>query len=113
MEIRWIQPNRCIFFLFFMKEDHGQFNWDAEIVGLILGAVFYGYMFAQLPACLFIEKFGPKHVFGCGIVFSAVLTFLTPLAASYDFKALIALRALEGLFMVSFCKSNLWLLYRQ
>lgn len=81
------------------KEDHGQFNWDAEIVGLILGAVFYGYMFAQLPACLFIERFGPKHVFGCGIVFSAVLTFLTPLAASYDFKALIALRALEGLFM--------------
>lgn len=39
-------------------------------------------------------------MFGIGIVTTAILTLLTPIAANTDYKLLIAVRVIEGLFEV-------------
>ena len=46
------------------------------------------------------QRFGGKYVFGIGVVMTAVLTLLTPLAAQTGVWALVVLRVLEGLFEV-------------
>jgi len=34
----------------------GDFNWDSEEQGLILGAFFYGYIATQIPGGILAEK---------------------------------------------------------
>ena len=50
-------------------------------------------------ACCY--RYGGKTVLGLGVVVTAALTLLTPLAARISFGALIGLRILEGLFEVN------------
>ena len=65
----------------------------------MLSAFFYGYIVTQLPGGWLATRFGGKWVFGIGVLGTAVLTLLTPLAARrYD--ALIFLRVVEGLMEV-------------
>ncbi len=45
-------------------------------------------------------KLGGTRVFGYGVLLSALLTLLTPVAARYHVGALIGVRVLEGLFLV-------------
>ena len=45
-------------------------------------------------------KLGGTRVFGYGVLLAALLTLLTPVAARYDVKALMAVRIFEGLFLV-------------
>lgn len=47
------------------------------------------------------ERFGPKWIFGCGLLISAILTLLTPLAAQTHVGLLIFIRILIGVFEVS------------
>ena len=54
----------------------------------------------QVPGGWLATKFGGKYVFGIGIVMTAVLTLLTPLAAQVSVWALVVLRVLEGMFEV-------------
>ena len=68
--------------------------------GWILSSFFYGYIITQIPGGWLAGLIGGKIVFGIGIVMTAVLTLLTPVAAELHFGALIALRALEGFFEV-------------
>jgi ACS family sodium-dependent inorganic phosphate cotransporter-like MFS transporter 5 len=51
-----------------------------------------------VPGGYLAGKLGGRWVYGIGIVMTAVLSLLTPLAARVHFGALIALRALEGFF---------------
>lgn len=51
------------------------------------------------------QKYGGKHVFGVGIVMTAVLTILTPLAARTGPEYIIAVRVLEGVGEVSIVKT--------
>ena len=69
--------------------------------GWVLGAFFYGYLITQIPGGWLAERYGGKMVYGLGILMTAVLSLLTPLAASTSVWALVALRVLEGLFEVS------------
>ena len=55
-------------------------------------------MFAQ-PGGLIATKYGAKYVFGIGVLGTALLTLLTPLAAPHT-PLLIALRVLMGVFEV-------------
>lgn len=50
------------------------------------------------------QKYGGKHVFGFGIIMTAVLTILTPLAAKTGPEYIIAVRVLEGVGEVSIAK---------
>uniref|UniRef100_A0A1I8I1D4 MFS domain-containing protein n=1 Tax=Macrostomum lignano TaxID=282301 RepID=A0A1I8I1D4_9PLAT len=74
----------------------GQFSWDEQTQGLILGSFFWGYIVTQIPGGLLAERFGAKWVLGIGILWTAALTLLTPLAAHWGVAALICLRVLEG-----------------
>jgi len=75
----------------------GPFNWDEKEQGLILGAFFYGYVLTQVPGGRMAEVWGGKWLYGIGVLVTAVLTLLTPLAANAGVGVFTALRVLEGL----------------
>ena len=54
----------------------------------------------QIPGGFLAGVIGGRIVFGVGIVMTAILTLLTPLAARIHIGLLIALRVLEGFFEV-------------
>ena len=74
-----------------------QYDWDTQEQGEILGAFFYGYVATQIPGGFLAEKFGGKWIYGLGTLCTAILTLLTPLAASGGVGWFMALRVLEGL----------------
>ena len=55
----------------------------------------------QLPGGILALKFGGKNLFGLGILSTAVLTLLTPVAARASVGLLVTLRILIGLCEVS------------
>lgn len=75
-----------------------QFQWDSNIRGLILGSFFYGYILTQLPGGWLATKIGGKHLFGIGVLGTAVLTLVSPPAARLSPYGLISLRIMEGIF---------------
>lgn len=80
----------CLFFFFFS-------------IGIVLSSFFYGYIITQLPGGVLALKCGGKNLFGLGILSTAVLTLLTPVAARASVGLLVALRVLIGLCEV--CES--------
>lgn len=73
-----------------------QFVWDSETQGMLLGAFFFGYLLTQIPGGYLAGHFGGSLFLGGGVLCTAVLTLLTPLAAEMGATWLFALRALEG-----------------
>ncbi len=69
-------------------------------VGQVLSSFFYGYIITQIPGGLLAQRIGGRWVFGIGIVMTAVLTLLTPIAAYTNVWLLVVVRALEGFFEV-------------
>nr|AKN21526.1 slc17a-3 [Schmidtea mediterranea] len=74
----------------------GEFVWDQNIQGLVLGAFFWGYIPLQIPAGAIAVKVGGKWFFGIGVLWTSLLTLLTPVAARLGYGWLIGLRILEG-----------------
>ncbi|XP_046377073.2 sialin-like isoform X1 [Haliotis rufescens] len=79
------------------SQNSGEFNWDEQTQGLILGAFFYGYVTTQVPGGFLAERYGAKRIFGFGILCTSVLTLFTPLAARWHLYAFYTLRILEGI----------------
>lgn len=75
----------------------GEFNWSSTEVGLILGAFFYGYICTQLIGGWLAAHIGGKLLLGYGILWTSLLTLLSPLATRGGFMTLFAVRLLEGL----------------
>lgn len=73
-----------------------QYDWSSETQGVILSSFFYGYILTQVVGGYVSDRFGGKLFLGLGVLCTAVLTLLTPLAASLGVPYLIALRAAEG-----------------
>ena len=73
------------------------FEWNESSQSLILSSFFYGYILTQFPGGRLAEFYGGKWFFGFGVLFTSILTYLTPFAAKSDYKLLIAVRILEGL----------------
>ncbi|KAG0429863.1 hypothetical protein HPB47_023236 [Ixodes persulcatus] len=78
-------------------ENRGEFSWDENIQGMVLGSFFYGYVLTQIPGGRLAELLGAKWLLGGGILVTSVLTLLTPSAARWSPAALMALRFLEGI----------------
>ncbi|XP_064482404.1 sialin-like isoform X2 [Ornithodoros turicata] len=76
--------------------ENGEFQWDENTQGLILGSFFYGYVLSQVPGGRLAELLGAKWLLGGGIMLTSLLTLLTPVAAYWGPSALMALRVLEG-----------------
>ena len=53
-----------------------------------------------MPGAWIALKLGGTRVFGYGVLLTALLTLLTPVAARYNFMALVGVRVFEGLFLV-------------
>ena len=77
----------------------GPFVWDERVQGLVLGAFYYGYAATQLAGGRAAEVFSGKHTFGVAMLLAALLTMLTPAAASSDWRLLVAVRAAMGLVL--------------
>ena len=75
----------------------GEFAWDKETQGIILGAFFWGYLITQIPGGWLSERFGGKRVFGWFMFLTAVATLLTPVGARVSPYFLIVLRAVKGI----------------
>ncbi|XP_034016091.1 sialin [Thalassophryne amazonica] len=73
-----------------------QYTWESETQGWLLGAFFFGYLCTQMPGGYLSSHYGGKFFLGVGVLSTAVLTLLTPLAASWGSRWLFALRVLEG-----------------
>lgn len=79
------------------KEEIAEFNWDTKLQGIVLGSFFGGYITTQIPGGYLSSKYGGKSLFGGGVLFSSILTLLTPVATRTSVFLLIALRVLEGI----------------
>ncbi|CAH0564068.1 unnamed protein product [Brassicogethes aeneus] len=75
----------------------GEFNWDEQTQGIVLGSFFYGYVLTQVPGGRLAELFGGKRVYGVGVLITAIFTFLSPIAARINFPLFILVRVLEGM----------------
>ncbi|XP_061111364.1 sialin isoform X1 [Conger conger] len=73
-----------------------QYPWDSDTQGYLLGAFFFGYLLTQIPGGYLSGHLGGRVFLGVGVVSTAVLTLLTPLAAELGVHWLFALRVLEG-----------------
>ncbi|XP_035476029.2 sialin [Scophthalmus maximus] len=73
-----------------------QYPWDSETQGWLLGAFFFGYLCTQIPGGYLAGHYGGSVFLGVGVLGTAVLTLLTPVAAQLGVYWLFALRALEG-----------------
>lgn len=76
-----------------------KFDWSPYEQNLILGCFFWGYILTELPGGRLAELVGGRRVFGHSMLWSSVLTLVTPAAALMDFKALIFVRVLLGFML--------------
>lgn len=77
-----------------------EFDWSEETQGIILSAVFWGYVLTQVPGGLLAEKYGGKYVLATGMMLSAVCTLLTPPIARMGATYLVIARFFIGLGQV-------------
>ena len=93
--------------------EEGEFNWDAQTQGWILGSFSMGYVTTMFVGGVLSEKYGGKWVFGLGICLSSFFGLLSPIAAKTSPYLLIAVRALQGacqgpLFPSLFALAKYW-----
>ena len=74
-----------------------RFCWTEHQKGLAKSASFYGYIVLQVIGGGLSEKFGTRIVLGTAMTCAALLTFVTPLTATLDLWALVAIRVVVGL----------------
>ena len=72
-----------------------------SLPGIILGAFYYGYMVFQIPGGWLALRLGGARLFGAAVLVASVFTLMTPFATRWSPVALILLRILEGLVLVS------------
>ncbi|KAL6260693.1 hypothetical protein P5V15_008216 [Pogonomyrmex californicus] len=83
------------------EEERAQtkYSWNEYEVNLIIGCFYWGYIFTEIPGGRLAEIIGTKRVFGYSMLLSSFLTLLTPLAATFDYPMLIALRIILGFLL--------------
>lgn len=80
-------------------DEADKFEWDARQQNLMLGSFFWGYVLTELPGGRLAEIVGGRRVFGYSMLFSSLLTLLTPLASNTHYIAVVILRAVLGFFL--------------
>ncbi|KAK7477232.1 hypothetical protein BaRGS_00031543, partial [Batillaria attramentaria] len=78
------------------KED-GPFVWDKEMQGLLLGAIYWGYMLFQVIGGYLFYYGGPRLVCGVSMVFMSVCNVLCHPAAYWSPWAVFVLRVIIGI----------------
>ncbi|XP_074641028.1 sialin-like [Tubulanus polymorphus] len=75
----------------------GDFLWDKEKQGIILGSFFWGYLITQLPGGILASRFGAKRVIGFFMIATSIATLLVPVGARTNYIFLIVLRIICGM----------------
>ena len=73
-----------------------EFHWTPETIGYVDVSFFWGFVLTQLPGGILSTYFPAHYLFGAGIFLSSCLNLLIP-AATFDPKAVIAVRFIQGL----------------
>lgn len=55
---------------------HGEFHWTPDQQAYLLSSFFYGYVATQIPGGLAAQFFGPKWIFGGGILLAGKEMFI-------------------------------------
>ncbi|KAH9504374.1 hypothetical protein Btru_063441 [Bulinus truncatus] len=75
----------------------GEFDWDKSQTSLLLSSFFYGYITTQVIGGWLSGRFGGRRVLGIGVGITAFCNLLVPVAARWDFRAMLALRIIMGI----------------
>uniref|UniRef100_A0A0R3RHV9 Sialin n=1 Tax=Elaeophora elaphi TaxID=1147741 RepID=A0A0R3RHV9_9BILA len=74
----------------------GELVWMKEEKGYVLSAFFWGYIFSQILGGYLASRYGGRLVIGFTVLGSALLTLISPVAATTSVFAFIVVRALIG-----------------
>ncbi|GFS67302.1 putative inorganic phosphate cotransporter [Nephila pilipes] len=74
----------------------GEFDWDPEIEGFAIGAVYYGQLFGYLPGGRMAEVYGGRKTLMAFLLIASFFTTVTPFAAWFSVYVFIACRFLIG-----------------
>ncbi len=77
-------------------ELEGDFDWNAQEQGLVLGGFSYGYVLTQLLGGFLADRYGGKWVYGLCTGASGALGILLPFAAPGGIALVAVLRAVQG-----------------
>lgn len=78
-----------------------KYDWTQEEKGLLLGAFFYTYVAFQIPGARVAEKAGAKWILLAASLGSALLSFISPWAASHHVHLFSLVRLTMGLFQAA------------
>ncbi|KAJ8668263.1 hypothetical protein QAD02_009926 [Eretmocerus hayati] len=74
------------------------FDWDETTQGIILSSVHWTCLLTNILGDIVIDSCGSKHTLSISILFTSILTLVTPISISYGgYFALISVRMLIGL----------------
>ncbi|VDM93154.1 unnamed protein product, partial [Litomosoides sigmodontis] len=74
----------------------GEFVWPKNVQGYVLSAFFWGYIGSQILGGYLAGRYGGRLVIGFVVLGCAVLTLISPLAATFSVFTFIIARALIG-----------------
>ncbi|XP_018325096.1 putative inorganic phosphate cotransporter isoform X2 [Agrilus planipennis] len=75
----------------------GNYVWESDVQGHILGSFFYGYVLTQIPVGILSKKYGAIKFLGYGMLINSIFGFLVPFAADWGYVWLIIVRFIQGL----------------
>ena len=81
-----------------LKGGSGEFDWNAQTQGFILGAYAVGNFLTVFLGGILSERLGGKLIFGGGTLLACILGLFIPVAARTSPILLICVRALQGAF---------------
>ncbi|XP_066974260.1 vesicular glutamate transporter 1-like [Macrobrachium rosenbergii] len=76
----------------------GEFDWDAETQGIILGYFFYGYTVGNLLGGFVSQYLGGRVTLGISVLFASILSLLSPVCARTSTALFVGVRILSGIF---------------
>ncbi|KAJ8668805.1 hypothetical protein QAD02_000064 [Eretmocerus hayati] len=79
------------------KADEGEFDWSPTVQSTIIGSFYWCYILSQIVGGVLTQHFGTKAVFGGSQLITAICSLLIPVAASFHYGAIIALRSIQGI----------------
>lgn len=66
-----------------------------------MGSIYWVYWLALVPSGIIGKKYGSKITLTLAMLLSSMVCFLMPIAAYIDYRIMIFLRILQGVFAVS------------
>ena len=80
----------------------GEFDWSEDLQGIVLSAFGYGYLVVMPFGGYIVNRFGAKIVLLLGLIGTAVLTILSPVASEVSPYLLVTLESIKGAFIVRY-----------